>query len=282
MKDMKKSLILIIKGFILGIANVIPGVSGGTIALTMGIYEELIDAISHFFTNFKKNMKLLLPLAIGLVISILLMSKLITFCLDKYPFPTILFFVGLVLGGLPLLFKKVQGKKVKPLYIFLFIITFAFVLVLNFMFNKHTNINLNNLNFGMMLILFIVGAIASASMVMPGISGSFVLMLLGFYKPVWGTVSKLTDFSLLGHNLAILIPFGLGVLLGIFLISKLLEFLFKKYELPTYYAILGFIIASIIVLLIGLIGIKITIIQALIAAVLVAAGLFIGYKLGDE
>ena len=108
-----KSVILGIKGFIMGIANIIPGVSGGTLALTMGIYEDFIDAISHFLKNLKKNIKFLLPIFIGIGLSLLTMSNVVSTAFDKFPVPTTFFFMGLVLGGLPLLFGNIKPKKKK-------------------------------------------------------------------------------------------------------------------------------------------------------------------------
>ena len=108
---MKENLVLVIKGMIIGLANVIPGVSGGTLMITLGLYEKIINTISHFFKNFKENLKFLIPLGIGLVLAVLLFSKIIGASLDKYPFPTTLLFIGLILGGLPLLWKKVNTKS---------------------------------------------------------------------------------------------------------------------------------------------------------------------------
>ncbi len=279
---MKNNIILMIKGAIFGIANIIPGVSGGTIALTMGVYEDLISSISHFFQKPKKSLKFLFPFAIGAALSILLMSKLISFCLEKFPFPTTLFFVGLILGGVPLLTKKIRKKKLKPLNISLFFLTFIIVIGMYFLKSGNSVVNLSNPKIYMYLILALVGMIAAATMVIPGISGSFVLMLLGFYEPIVNTVSDLTNFSNLWHNLLILVPFGLGVLLGIILIAKLIEYLFSKYELPTYYAILGFVIASIITLIMGVISTKIMIVHLIAGLVLSTIGFIIGYKLGDD
>ncbi|MBQ2639413.1 MAG: DUF368 domain-containing protein [Bacilli bacterium] len=279
---MKDKLILVIKGFFFGIANIIPGVSGGTIAITMGVYEEMIDIISHFFKDLRKSLNFLIPFGIGAIISILVMSKLISFCLDKYPFPTTLFFMGLIIGGIPLLTKKVKNSKIKPINIILFLLTFSLIIGMAFMKEGNNVVSLSNMNMGMYIILFLVGMIAAATMVIPGVSGSFVLMLLGFYKPIVNTVSKLTDFSLLGNNLAILIPFGLGVVMGIVLVAKVLEYLFNHYEVSTYYAILGFIIASIFTLGYSLFGVNISIIQVLIGIILFIISTFIGYKLGDE
>ena len=279
---MKESLILMIKGFVLGVANIIPGVSGGTLAITLGIYEDIINSISHFFKDFKKNMKFLIPIGIGAVLSILLMSKVITYSLKQYPFPTTLFFIGLIVGGLPLLFKKVKGKPKKASNIVLFLITFSIVMVMSLSSEINNTVSLNNLGFIKIIKLLLVGAVAAATMVIPGISGSFVLMLLGYYQPIVETISNLTNFKLLIHNFSVLIPFGIGVLVGIILIAKLIEYLFKKYEVPTYYAILGFVVASIIGLFIGLIGLQISIMQFIIGLVLFILSFGIGYKLGDE
>ena len=279
---MKETVKLIIKGFLLGIANIIPGVSGGTLAITMGIYEDLIGAISHFFKNFKKNIQFLVPLGIGIVTSVLLMSKLISFCLDKFPFPTTLFFIGLIIGGIPLIFKKVKGVKLKPTNALLFLLTFGLIMLMTFLKEGNTVVSLANISALQVFLLFLVGMVAAATMVIPGVSGSFVLMLLGYYKPIVSTISNLTKFNLLGHNILVLAPFGIGVLVGIVLLAKLIEFLFSKYEVPTYYAILGFIVSSVVGLGIALIGTPLTLIQLIIGIILFILASIIGYKLGDE
>ena len=279
---MKNNIILMLKGAVFGVANIIPGVSGGTIALTMGIYEDFISSISNFFNKPKKSLKFLLPFGIGAALSILLMSKLISFCLDKFPFPTTLFFVGLILGGVPMLTKKVKKKKIKPTNLGIATLTFSIVMTMFFMKSGNNFVNLVNPNLLMYLVLGLVGMIAAATMIIPGVSGSFVLMLLGFYEPIVNTVGDLTNFSNLAHNLLILAPFGLGVLVGIILIAKLIEFLFKKYEVPTYYAILGFVIASIITLILGAISTKLAFIHIIVGLITLAIGTFAGYKLGDE
>ena len=124
-----KTLLLILKGMLIGVANIIPGVSGGTLMITLGLYEEIIDTISHFFKNFKKNLKFIIPLGIGMVLAILLLSKLISHCLENYPFPTTFFFIGLILGGIPLLWQKAKAAKHNYSNWIVFIITFTIVLV---------------------------------------------------------------------------------------------------------------------------------------------------------
>ena len=143
-------------------------------------------------------------------------------------------------------------------------------------------VSLSNMNIGMYIILFLVGMIAAATMVIPGISGSFVLMLLGYYEPIVNTIRDLTDFSLLGHNLLVLIPFGIGIIIGIVLIAKLIEYLLNKYPVKTYYRVLGFIIASLVAIIKPMFSISPTIIEVIISTVLVVIGGIVAYKLGDK
>ncbi len=280
-----KNVILAIKGFFIGLANIIPGVSGGTLALTLGIYEKLIGCISHFFKNLKENIKFILPIGIGAVIAILSLSHLISFCLDNYVLPTILFFIGAILGGLPMLIKKVSGHKITISNIIIFLITFGIIILLLFL-NSETEVSFQNMNIIDYLLLFVVGVVASATMVIPGVSGSAVLMTIGYYKPILNIVKNLTDFSSLGSNLAILIPFGLGVLVGILLIAKVLEFLFKNFEVKTYYGVLGFIVASIIAIIYQNLVINANFVfsfgSLIIGIILFILGFVVAYKLGDK
>ena len=277
---MKNNIILIIKGMIIGLANVIPGVSGGTLMITLGIYEQIIGVISHFFKNFKDNLKFIIPLGIGAVLSLLLFSKIISLSLDKFPLATTLFFLGLIVGGIPLLVKNInKNKDFKKIsnYIIAFI-SFAFIILFAMLKNNHT-VDLNNLSFINLILLFGVGIISAATMVIPGISGSFVLMLVGYYKPIIDTIKNLTNFNLLTHNMLILVFFGIGILIGIVIVSKLIEMLLKKYETKTYFAVFGFVIASIIAIIKPLLGINLNIIELIIGIILFIAGMFATYKI---
>ena len=287
---MKKNILLFIKGFIMGIANIIPGVSGGTLALILGIYEDFIGAISHFFSNLKKNICFLIPIAIGMLLAIASLSRVIDYSYKHFPIPTSLFFVGLVLGGIPMLVGKVRGKKeVKQASSYvIFALTFLLVMVMacsDFIFGEGLKVSFTNMGLVQYLLLFIVGVVAAATMVIPGVSGSLVLMLLGYYYPVLTVIKECTKLQNLGSNIIILGVFGVGVLLGIVLISKLIEFLFQKYETKTYFGVLGFIVASILAIPIStLLSIKVTfsVIQILIGIVFLVIGSIISYKLGGE
>lgn len=282
---MINSLFLVIKGFFIGLANIIPGVSGGTLALTLGIYDKLISSISHFFKDIKGNLKFLIPIGIGIVLSIFSLSHVISFCLDKYVLPTVLFFIGAILGGTPMLLRHVNLNKINYKDIIVFLCTFCLIIGLTFL-TAGNNISLDNVTIKLMLILFFVGAIVAATMIVPGISGSAVLMTLGFYEPVLNVVKNITDFSKLGHNVSIIIPLVLGFGVGIILMVKLIEFLLKKYEERSYYGIIGFVFSSVIsIILQNFImnpNYSTTVLQVLAGIILFTIGYLLAYKLGDK
>lgn len=269
---MKENVMLILKGFALGIANVIPGVSGGTIAVILGIYEKLIDILSNLKTKLKENFKYLLFLAIGLILAIGLFSNAVTFCLKNYPFATILFFIGFIIGGMPPLLNKVKSKiDIKS--VICFIIAFTVVMLMAFITPDTMNKSLDIINIKTLIILFLIGVLGAASMVLPGISGSFVLMLIGYYEPIMNSISEFTKLNNLTHNILILAMFGLGVLFGIIFMAKLIKILLEKYEIPMYMGIIGFVIASAISILVSVIGSSYGVLQIIIGVILMFVGI---------
>ena len=205
---MKSYILLFIKGFVIGIANLIPGVSGGTLAITLGIYERLIEILSNFKSNVKENVKFLIPIFLGVGASILSLSGLISLCLERFLFPTIMLFVGAILGGLPMLCKKLKVSKLSFSKAASFLGAF-FVVVLATVLGSGNAVSFGKIGVLELIKLFFVGGLTSATMVVPGVSGSALLMTLGYYKPIIDTVKSLTDFSILGHNLAIVLPLDL-------------------------------------------------------------------------
>ena len=277
-----KNIILIIKGLIVALANIIPGVSGGTLMITLGIYEEIIDIISHPFKNIKNNWKFILFIGIGVVSGILVFSKLIKYSLEHFPLATPLFFMGLVLGGIPLLFKKGKVKdNIKVSNIIIMLLTFGIVLLFALL-KSGDNVVTITLNFKGILLLFLVGMIAASSMIIPGISGSFMLMLMGYYKPIIDTVSNLTKLNNLWDNLKILIPFGVGIIIGIVLVAKLIEYLLKKYEIKTYFGVIGFVLASIIAIIIPLFKIDIRLLELIVGIILMIIVALATYKISNK
>lgn len=287
-----KNIILLIKGFIMGIANIIPGVSGGTLALTLGIYEGFIGAISHFFSNLKENIKFLLPIFIGIVLSIITMSNVITSSFNNYPIPTTLFFMGLVIGGIPMLTKKIKKtKETKEVSNYVIMaLTFALVMVLAFseeIFGGTLgDASFDNLSVLGYLWLSVIGIITAATMVIPGVSGSLVLMLLGYYLPIINVVKELTHFENIIPNIFVAGFFGVGVVVGIVLVAKLIEWLLAKYEKKTYFGVIGFIIASVIAIPVSVYhevgNIVFTTPQVLIGILFLVIGGIVGYKLGEK
>ena len=246
-----------IKGAVIGIANVIPGVSGGTMAVSMGIYNRLISSITHLFREFKKSAATLVPVLLGAAIGIVGFSYAIEYLLANQPLPTCLTFLGLILGGVPVLVKdmmsgvkKSRSGRVTPINVLAFLILFAFAIVLPLLQGSDDTLSVLEPSVGTMILLFFMGIIAAATMVVPGVSGSMILMILGYYYGIINTIKSFLDslkaFDVPGliHGFALLVPFGIGVLLGIFLIAKLITFLFEKFGIQTYCAILGLIIAS--------------------------------------
>ena len=288
---MKKAFILFLKGFVMGIANIIPGVSGGTLALIMGIYEDFIGAISHFFSNFKKNILFLLPVVLGMGAAILSMSSVISYSYKHVPIATTLFFVGLVIGGLPLLTNKLKnsnGNKKSIINYIVFLLTFSLVIFMalaDTIFKGLGEVSFTNLSALKLILLLIVGVIAAGTMVIPGVSGSLVLMLLGYYYPIIDTIKDFVHMHNLVTNFIVLSVFGIGILVGIVLISKLFEYLFKKQETKTYFGVLGFIYASIIAIpysALHNVHIKFSITEIALSIILFVGGLVIAYYLGDK
>ena len=246
-----------IKGALIGVANVIPGVSGGTMAVSLGIYNRLISSISHLFRDFKKSIATLIPILLGCALGIVGFSYAIKYLLANQPLPTCLAFLGLILGGIPVLFKdmkegikKSKNGRLTAANVLAFLLLFAFAIALPLLKGSDDTLMTLTATPDTMVILFFMGVIAAATMVIPGVSGSMIMMILGYY---YGIINSITGFidglkagsiSAMAAQLGILIPFGIGAVLGIFLISKLIEYLFERHTVSTYAAILGLILSS--------------------------------------
>ena len=286
----------IIKGVMIGIANIIPGVSGGTMAVSLGIYDRLIGAVSGLFKEFKKNIAFLIPIIIGCGIGIVGFTYAIEYLLDKHTFVTCMAFVGLILGGLPAIISSMKSKMtsggIGVFGILAFVIAFVIsggMPLLKESKDALTVIAVTPVN---MVILFILGVVASATMVIPGVSGSMMLMIFGYYYAIINTIKTFLDnlraFDLMGmkDGILLLAPFGIGVILGIFLIAKLITFLFEKYGVQTFCAILGLVISSPIAIFIntGLVSKlgSLSIWEILFGIVLMGAGAFVTVFVGEN
>ena len=352
-KKLLNWIVAVLKGTLVGLAIVIPGVSGGSMLLTIGVYEDAVSITSKDKTRRRAAIKKLIPYAIGIVLGVVALSFVVTWLLSNFEFFTILLFSGLILGSLPMLFKKIRGQKVKPGYIVVALVMIALMVLLPYLndntsetfrilnetdrlsvgerivlqdeqqfelvvqngdpshsvweiksaggtFGKpsdgyklrssldkkvfftlgtedvfdlaieqdglltltarnsgetlHTSVYravdaLNNDVWSALLAL-LLGFIAAGTMIVPGISGSMVMLVLGYYYSVMTHLKSAVvclftlNFSAMGPHLLVLIPFGIGIILGLLIVSKAIRWLLDKHPTPTYYGILALMLAS--------------------------------------
>lgn len=276
---MKNLINQFLRGVVIGVANIIPGVSGGTMMVSMGVYDTLIHCITHLFKEFKKSIKTLLPYAVGMLVGIVALASLINWGLENQPLPTNALFIGLILGGLRPLLSKVDVKKINVPAVIAFILLFALIVWMGFQRKDSIqNAETIQMDAGQIFVMVLIGMVASATMIIPGVSGSLVLMLLGYYKPVVNALSSLKDaalhmnLSLLGQPLLMLVPFLIGIVLGIFGVAKAIEWLTAHYPTPTYCGVLGLVLASPISLLIQQDYSGVSVVSVLISVAAFAVG----------
>jgi putative membrane protein len=249
-------LVDLIKGVFVGIANVIPGVSGGTMAVSFGIYDKLLNAISSLLKSFKKSFFTLLPIILGMAIGVVGFTYIIPWLLANFPFATSCAFTGLIIGGIPAILRSLKDgwqseeKKSLLVNILVFLILLAIAMAMVFLNGDSESGIALTASAGMIVKIFFMGVIASATMVIPGVSGSLVLMILGYYFGVINSVKQFVEalrtLNLQGmlNQLYILIPFAIGCVLGIFFISKLISYLLKHFASATFSGILALVASS--------------------------------------
>lgn len=352
-KKIPNWIVAVLKGTLVGLAIVIPGVSGGSMLLTIGVYEDAVSITSKDKARRRAAIKKLIPYAIGIVLGVVALSFVVTWLLQNFEFFTILLFSGLILGSLPMLFKKIKGQKVKPGYILVAIVMIALMVLLPYL-NDNTSETFRILNetdtlsvgeriilkdeqqfelvvqngdpscsvweiksaggtFGKpsdgyklrssldkkvyytlgtedvfdlvieqdglltltaknsgetlrtpvyravdalnngvvsALLALLLGFIAAGTMIVPGISGSMVMLVLGFYYSVMTHLKSFVvclftlNFAQMGKHVLVLVPFGIGIILGLLLVSKAIRWLLDKHPTPTYYGILALMLAS--------------------------------------
>jgi len=220
-------------GFLAGIGNIVPGLSGSALLIGFGLYEPILKAISNIFKDFKNSILFLFPIGVGILIGSFLFSNVITFFINKSLVVTMLLFTGLLLGTIPSILKEASINGYKNSYLIAFIITFVIGIILLF-FKQDNYYNSFDYNF---FKLIITGLILASSTIIPGISSTVLLTIFGMYQIYINAINSL--------NILILFPILIGLGIGVFLLSKLINFLLKKYYGYTYFAILGFTIATI-------------------------------------
>lgn len=249
---------LFIIGICIGMANVIPGVSGGTLAVVFNIYDRFVNAITYNVKKLWANKRFVGPLISGMALGVLLFSKLITVLYEHFPVQTNFFFTGLIIGSLPMIFastvKTDEGKKLSAgKYIGIFICVAAGLSALLFFSYLEGNFDsstpdmtsaLPDFTFKLAMRIFIAGYIGAIAMVIPGISGSLLMLILGVYTIVMKSIPSLFIPSEFFHALSLLLPNGIGVLIGLICGAKLVAWLLKKAPNHTYAVILGLLLGS--------------------------------------
>lgn len=246
MKKILHYLKVFICGLVFGIANVIPGVSGGTMLVVFGIYDQLTEAISGFKAIIK-NIVFLIFFGLGAGVGILGFASVISFLFERFGVQTNMYFIGLILGSVPMIYRMgTSERKVKPLCAAPFVIAVGVVVLLAVL--EQMNIVpaadvVSGFDLVMTVKLFVCAIIAAVAMIIPGLSGSFVMMLLGVYQTIIGAI------QIKELNFYVIIPFALGVIVGIIGGAKLISILIKKYKLMVYSAIMGLVVGSVYAIL---------------------------------
>ncbi|MBP3602647.1 MAG: DUF368 domain-containing protein [Lachnospiraceae bacterium] len=277
----------ILKGMVIGVANIIPGVSGGTMAVSMGIYDKLIHCLTHLFKELKENLKFLIPIFIGAGIALVGLTFIIEPAFEYFPLQTSCLFIGLIVGGLPSICQKVKGKGMKMSYVIPFVIFFALVVGMALMGAEEGRTADLSLSVWSVIKLFGVGVIAAATMIIPGVSGSMMLLVLGYYNPIISTIkdfiTALVSFDVQGilQGCGVLVPAGLGMVFGVFAIAKVIEILFAKFPTQSYWAIIGLIVASPIAVILSVGITSVGIFSILVSIITFIVGFIVAMKLGE-
>ncbi|AFH69130.1 TPA: DUF368 domain-containing protein [Staphylococcus aureus] len=243
----------ILKGFAMGTSDLVPGVSGGTIALLLGIYNQFIASISGIFSRrFWPSFTFLIPIIIGMLLAMGSLSNLFNYLLSQHHIPTMFFFGGLIIGIVPYLLKISNYKTSFTTKHYMMVIAgIAILIVITLMNNgdKHAGETLT-LSTGLIIKYFIAGMCASSAMLLPGISGSFMLLVFGVYGTVMLAISEFVKLNFAG--LPILLAVGFGVLAGFIISSKIIQYFLTHHKLMTFALIIGFVVGSLFAVFPGL------------------------------
>jgi putative membrane protein len=241
---MKKQMIDLLKGILVGIGNIAPGLSGGVIAVVLNVYDRLINALNEIYKRPFKVIKEMWGLMIGIVIGAGISFFGILTLIEKFPIPTMMLFIGFILGPVPKIFESVKAEKKKIVDYLAFFGVIAFIVGLS-LFNgnagSYTSIN--------SVALFFIGVVAASTMIIPGVSGTAILMILGVFTYLVTTINGFVDAALSFNISKVLelmgplIPFGFGVLIGLILLAKLVSKLFEKHKRTMNFAIIGLLIS---------------------------------------
>ncbi len=257
MKKVKDVVKNAMQGFCMALADSVPGVSGGTVAFILGFYNKFIDSLNALISKDnearKEGIKFLLKLAVGWIIGMVLASLVLSSMFENHIYGISSLFIGFILFAIPLIIKTekecLKGKYKYLIFTVIGILVVSLITYFNPTSGNALNIDVSNLNFGLCLYIFFAGMIAISAMILPGISGSTILLIFGIYMPIINSIKELLHFNF--SYLPVLIVFGLGVLTGIVLIIKLVKLALDKYKSQTVYTIIGLMIGSIYAIIMG-------------------------------
>ncbi len=233
---MKYLVSVLFRGMCVGGTMLVPGVSGGSMAMILGIYDKLVSSVSSFFKHKKESAVFLALFCAGAAVGMVLFARPLLALIDKFPMPMMYLFIGAVLGGVPLIYKEAGIKKISWSVILYVIIGIAFVMLFELI--PATESALAGKGLVQVIVMVAAGIFAAVALILPGISISYVLLLMGIYDTVMEAIGTL--------QIVPLIPMGIGLVLGIILTTKLLETAMTRCPVPTYMIILGFILGSVI------------------------------------
>lgn len=255
MKKIKDYIINFINGFCMSLADSVPGVSGGTVAFILGFYDKFITALDDIFRgNLEKKKKALFylfKLGIGWICGLLLAVLFLANLFDKHIYELSSLFIGFIIFAIPIVIKE-EKESLKGNYknLIYFILGASLVILITYLNRFNGNVfNIDKLSLGTIIYVFLAAMIAISAMILPGISGSTILLIFGLYIPIVTKIKELLSFNFAG--LPILIIFGLGVIVGILYFTKLLRKCLDKRRSSVIYAVLGMMIASIYSIIMG-------------------------------
>ena len=260
-------LFLIIKGFIIGIAKILPGVSGAVLSISLGVYEKLLSIMAHPLHLKYNDIKFLFFLLFGVGLGIVIFSSFIQWCLNFYYLPTMFLFIGFIVGGFPEIVSVIKKQSINSTDIILFFMSFFLILILT---------NLSSTNNSSENHYFLMGIIESLTTIIPGISGTAIFMALGWYKNLLETITLILTFR---ASINICFNFISGFIIATILISKILNYVFKKYKVKSYITVMGFMCGSILVMCKDLFLYSYNLLEIIISTFLFILGITLTIKL---
>ena len=257
-KDIRNFL----NGSVYGMTLIIPGVSATLFAIILKFYDEIINAVNHFREDYRKNARYLGVFLLGIAAGTVVFSSVMIFLLENFSFPTMLFFTGLLVGIVPLITAKARGSNaagIPPRKIVLAVLSLAALVALSRAMTQ-TVANpaeaIAAVSVSLVLYILVAGIINGATLVIPGLSGAFILLIMGLYPLIIHAVSSIGEFfldmgnmSLLRNSAIVLLPFGGGALVGFLAMARLMEKLLRDFNEDVYAVILGLLLGSVIILL---------------------------------